>query len=258
MVLCIVFGIKASVCSLFLRFGRRLVLRALRNDENAEIRIPTGPEVKTFQQAFAAQHSTLEDVCSVADGLKLRLEQSSDGMIQNIFYNGWTHDHYISSIFVFAPNGCIIACAINAQGSMHDSTVAEWGNIYSKLESSCLQYGGRCVVDSAFCRGQYPVLIKSAQDQLGSANDLAHVVRLRQAASAGQASEWGMRALQSSFPRLKDRILYEQRGERKLILLSIVKIFSLRSRLVGFNQILSSYMPHMSIEANQILSIQIQ
>ena len=34
-----------------------------------------------------------------------------------------------------------------------------------------------------------------------------------------QASEWGMRSLQGSFPRLKDRFAcYEERGDRKLML----------------------------------------
>jgi len=76
---------------------------------------------------------------------------------------------------------------------------------------------------------------------------------LRQATSARQASEWGMRALQGSFPRLKDRLLYEDRGERKLILLSTVWLFNLCARRVGINQILSSYMPHLSPEANHVL-----
>ena len=48
MVLCIMFGITASVCYPFLRFCRRLLLRALRNDGNAAIRMRTGLEIETF------------------------------------------------------------------------------------------------------------------------------------------------------------------------------------------------------------------
>ena len=47
------------------------------------------------------------------DGLKLLLQQSGDVYIQKRFYNGWTHDHYISCVFVFAPDGTIAICAYN-------------------------------------------------------------------------------------------------------------------------------------------------
>ena len=35
----------------------------------------------------------LKDVYCVADGLKLYLEQSRSYIVQNMFYNRWTHDH---------------------------------------------------------------------------------------------------------------------------------------------------------------------
>jgi hypothetical protein len=31
-----------------------------------------------------------------------------------------------------------------------------------------------------------------------------------------QSAEWGMRAFQSSMPRIKDRMKFEERGERKV------------------------------------------
>lgn len=253
MVLSMIFGVTSSVCSLFIRFGRRLLLRSLKKDANASIRMPNQQEISAFQNAFMSRYSTLKDVYAVADGLKLYLESSSECTMQNMFYNGWTHDHYVSNIFVLAPNGCVIACALNAPGSMHDSSIAEWGNVYTKLEDSHIKYGGICVVDSAFCRGQYPFLNKSSQDPFIDSENAEDVIRYQQATSARQASEWGMRALQGSFPRLKDRMIYEERGERKLILVSMVRLFNIRARLVGINQIQSVYMPHLEREANHIL-----
>lgn len=38
----------------------------------------------------------------------------------------------------------------------------------------------------------------------------------RDATSVLQSADWGMRALQGSFPILKDRMIYEERGERGL------------------------------------------
>ena len=77
-------------------------------------------DVMQYQQAFKAKYSMLKDVYCVADGLKLYLEQSGSYIVQNMFYNRWTHDHYVSNVFVFAPSGVVIACAINAPGAMHD------------------------------------------------------------------------------------------------------------------------------------------
>ncbi len=125
--------------------------------------------------------------------------------------------------------------------------------MYRKLETAFEQSGGRCLVDSAFSKGEYPFLIKSSPDPVTNAADMGEVAVLQQATSAQQASEWGMRALQGSFPRLKDRFVYEERGERKSVLHTIVLLFNLRTRLVGINQILGMYMPALSIEANELL-----
>lgn len=52
---------------------------------------------------------------------------------------------------------------------------------------------------------------------------------------------------------MKDRFYYEENGERKVMLWSAALLFNLRTRLVGLNQILSTYMPNMSFEENFFL-----
>lgn len=251
-VLCILFGITASVCHLFLRFGRRILVRILKKDSLARVTPPDDEEVKFLQRIIAEKYPLLSDVYAVADGLKLLLQQSGDSVIQNMFYNGWTHDHYVSNIFVFAPNGLIIFYAINAPGSMHDSQICDWGGLYDKMEEVFQKCGGRVVVDSAFCKNSYPYLIKSAQDETGCEGFEA-VTRNRQATSLRQSAESGMRALQGSFTRFKDRFYYEQLGERKIILNAAALLFNYRTRLVGLNQLQSTFMPHLSVEANLFL-----
>ncbi len=88
------------------------------------------------------------------DGLKLYLEQSGDVVLQNMFYNGWTHDPYVSSVFVFGPDGTIPIAAINYPGCFHDSQIADWGKIYRKLETVFNNNGEKCVVDSAFAKNR--------------------------------------------------------------------------------------------------------
>lgn len=253
MTLCLLFGVTHSVASLYIRFARRLLFKVLRNDDRASIKIPSAEEISLFKQSFREKHSLLPDVYCCADGLKLYLQQAGDCVIQNMFYNGWTHDHYVGNVFVFAPNGRIIMCAVNAPGAFHDSTIAEWGGIYEKLGKVYEETEGKCVVDSAFCREFHPFVIKSAQDHLGVGQNATEIMRLRQATSLRQASEWGMRGFQGTFPRLLDRMVYEETGERKLILLTIVLLYNYRAAVVGINQILNVYMPHLSVDANFFL-----
>lgn len=252
-ILCMMFGITASVCSLFIRFGRRILIRVLVADRQAAIRIPSTTDIRRYQDAIHRKYNHLHDVFGVMDGLKLYLQQSGHYIMQNMFYNGWKHDHYVGNVFVFVPDGTIAACALNAPGSLHDSQIAEWGGIYKKLQDTYDRCGARCVVDSAFAAGDFPYLIKSSQDYLGVARSAADIRFLRQATSARQAAEWGMRAFQSSFPRLKDRLEYEERGERRLILDTCALLYNLRARLVGINQLRSVYMPGLERNVDELL-----
>ncbi len=110
----------------------------------------------------------------------------------------------ISCVLVFAPDGTIIARAVNAPGGMHVAPSAKWGGLYSKLRGAFESTGATCAVDSAFWKERLPFLVKSSQDY---AVDEADQLRIQQATSLQQASEWGMRALQSSFPRIKERFV---------------------------------------------------
>lgn len=126
--------------------------------------------------------------------------------------------------------------------------------MYEKLQRVSEQYEGQCVVHSASCKSHCSVLIKSSQDCVVCSEGTAEsIAKLRQATSARQAFKWGMRAFKGNFAVLKDRIMYEERGERKIVLWCIVLLFNLRTRLVGINQILNAYMTHLSVEANQFL-----
>ena len=59
------------------------------------------------------------------DGLKLYLQQAGDATTQNNFYNGWTNDHYVTSVFVFCPDGTIPICCYNVRALF---TIAKWRN----------------------------------------------------------------------------------------------------------------------------------
>ena len=60
--------------------------------------------------------------------------------------------------------------------------------------------------------------------------------------SLHQASEWGMRGMQGSFPRCKKRLPTESR-KRRIVLESIILIHNFRTELVGSNQIKTVFDP---------------
>jgi hypothetical protein len=254
MVLQIIFGMTATMVSLYLRFGRRILVEVLKSEPLAAIRVPNIDDINTYQAAIRRKHPALKGIWCCMDGLRLCLQQAAgDATTQNNFYNGWTHDHYVTSVFVFCPDGTTQICCYNVPGSIHDSKVAEWGDVFPKLSRVFNSAGGKCVVHSAFSLKNYPYLVKSSQ-QDPAANNVSNFtrgVRLnREATAMHQSAEWGMRAIQPSFPRLKDRFVCEEFGERKIILKMMILLYNVRATLVGINQIINTYMPALNVNTN--------
>jgi hypothetical protein len=250
-VLQIIFGVTASSLSLWLRFGRRMLIKALWSNELAVVALPTAEELQGFVAAVTRKYPALQDCWGAMDGLKLRLECAGNSKMQNLFYNGWTHDHYISNLFLFSPDGKIRACYLNVPGSVHDSTMAQWGCLYEKIDNMYRIYGVKIVVDSAFASEARDSVYKSYQNNIDNDGNVRQAFDIqRQGTSVRQLSEWGMRALQASFPRLKDRMIYEEKGERRLIMNMIVLLYNFRASVVGLNQIQSSFMPWLERNAN--------
>ncbi len=78
-VLQLVFGLTYSNLYVYLRFGIRLIVETFRNDPLARVSIPSGEEIESFKEAFAARHPLLNDCWATMDGLKLYLQ--SAGMV---------------------------------------------------------------------------------------------------------------------------------------------------------------------------------
>ena len=255
MALQLIFGMTMTNVSMYIRFGRRVIIEVLKKNDLASIRMPTELEIQSYMTSIASKHPNLKGVWATMDGLKIYLQQSPCVKNQEHFYNGWTHDHYVTNVLVFCPDGTIPMTFYNCPGSVHDSQVAMWGNIYEKLEMVYEKYGAKCTADSAFKSVNAPYLIKSSQDPLAASGDtreeVMEQIRIQlEATSMRQAAEWGMHSFQSSFPRIKDRLVYEERGERKVIIKMMLLLYNYRARMVGINQIKNVYMPHLGRDGN--------
>ena len=253
-VLQIIFGFTSTPLSLWLRFGRRVLVQVLQKHPLARVEMPNEEQLQDFTEAISGKYPSLSNVWGAMDGLKLLLEVAGDNNTQNNFYNGWTHDHYVSNLFLFSPDGKIRKMFLNAPGCWHDSTLGNASGMYPALEEIFNAHGGRVVADSAFSKMRWKAILKSHKsilDRAGNVRQRASVFRA--ATSVRQLSEWGMRGLQGSFPRLKDRLQYEERGERKIILLLVALLYNFRASTVGQNQIQSTFMPHLKQDVNNYI-----
>ena len=127
------FGMSMTNLTMYLRFGRRIVAEVLNNNEHAKIGLPSSEKIQQYKEMIAAKYPLLTDVWSAMDGLKTPIQQSGSTRMQSYYYNGWKHNHFVTSVFCFCPDGTIPIAHMNLPGATHDSTIADWGNIHDKL-----------------------------------------------------------------------------------------------------------------------------
>ena len=242
-ILQLVFGLSYSVLCLFLKFGMRILFKLLLREEGAKVALPSVETIMEFMDVVEEKYPALQHVWFVMDGLKVPIERPGHYRMQNAYYNGWLHGHFVGCIFVFVPDGTVVAASVNNPGSLHDSFITENSGTYNKLEQVYNDTGGRGVVDSAFSLKRCPFLIKSGKDpRTNTPNDI--IVRDAEATSLRQTAEWGMRGLQCSFPRLKEKITYSNDfRDRKVFLRLIPMLYNFRTNFIGINQIRSHFFP---------------
>jgi len=150
-------------------------------------------------------------------------------------------------LFTDRRKGVIIACRLNAPGSWHDARVAR--PIYEKLRTSTPE-GYYLVTDTAFPRGTDQIAgrihapMKSGTRLPADPQRRAEVMAQdRQLLSFRQSAEWGMRGLQGSFGRLRVPLEINHTDRRGDVLETTSRLFQVRARRVGINQIRNVYMP---------------
>jgi hypothetical protein len=115
-------------------------------------------------------------------------------------------------------------------------------------------YGAKRCVDLAFGNVTRAYLHKLCQDDLGSDAPTRKLRKLdickkREATSARQTAEWEMQMFQTSFPWMKDRFVYEERGEQRICLKMLMLLYNMHARMFGINQIRNTYMNRLARDA---------
>ena len=140
--------------------------------------------------------------------------------------------------FIFSSKKKINIAPLNAPGTFHDSTMVDY-DIYEKIQQVYNDTEGKVVEEPAFNISEKDYLIKYSQQDPAD----GHALLVNQdATSVRQLSDWGMRMIQGSFPRLANRIKYEEREDRKVNVYLMVHLYTYQTSQVGINQILNSFL----------------
>lgn len=243
--LCQIFGIIPSSAKYYINNMMRRVVRKLKRNAIARVKAPNEAEMANYAQMVFDRDTVVRDVIGFMDGLSIPVQCSDDVFDQNAYYNGYHCETMVQNIFVFYPTGKVGFACINFPGSWHDTTVAD--DIIEWAIRNLGEY--KICVDQGFPRGGKllgkfvgPLKESVRQNLSPILRDILIDLHNRYT-SLRQASEWGMRALQGSFSRLKSR-LTSNKVIRYHIILSIVLLHNYRTELVGLNQIATVFDHH--------------
>lgn len=236
--LCLIFGITPTPCSRILKKILRMTVKRLRFHPFARITFPDELKMQHFAEMISIREPTISNVIGFMDGLGLATEMTDKRIEQNAYYCGYDCDTMVNNVLVFGPDGKVFFCAINYPGSWSDGTLTT--RFFSHIKDRIGDY--KICVDQGFPRSGDATGILVGPIPERSARRLHPLVRdnlIRMSnvyTSLRQASEWGMRGLQGTFPRCKKR-LPSNKEKRRRVLECIILVHNFRTEVVGHNQI---------------------
>ena len=102
MVLQLIFGLTMPPVSKYLQFARRILVKILKANELPKICVPTHEKLEEYKAMIQARHSVLDNVWGTMDGLKVRIEQAPNEIVQSRFYKGWKSNHFVTGVWVLS------------------------------------------------------------------------------------------------------------------------------------------------------------
>jgi hypothetical protein len=110
-------GFTGTHTNVWLRFGCRMLLKALLNHLEARVEFPSDKRIEQLKAIIRQRCKALDNDYCTMDGLKLFFESCDELKEQGMYYNGWQHDHFfVTNLMVFSGCGRIISCILNVPG----------------------------------------------------------------------------------------------------------------------------------------------
>jgi hypothetical protein len=222
----------------------KLAVWHLRYHPISRIQFPSPEKMELFASMVNSREAAVDDVIGFMDGVALKTECTSEWVTQNAFYSGYKCDTTVNNVFTYGLDGKVFIAAINFPGSWAD------GSLCARFLNLIRQRIGhyKICVDQGFPQSSdaWNILVGPMNER--SARRLHPAMReymLRVSSvytSLQQSSEWGMRALQASFPRCKKHLPGDFK-QRRLVLESIILTHNFRTNIVGSNQIKTVFDP---------------
>ena len=236
--LCMIFGVTPSVCSRALRHMLKRIVKTLRMHPWSRVKFPDVDKMREYAAMIEAREPSVDDVIGFMDGVSFPLECSDERVEQNAFYCGYDSDTMVNNVFAYGPDGKVFFTAINFPGSWADGALT--ARILASIRSRIGSY--KICVDQGFPRSGDafgilvgPVTKRAARRLHRDLRD--YYLRVSNVhTSLRQASEWGMRGLQGTFPRCKKR-LPSDAVKRRLVIEGIILVHNFRTHTMGQNQI---------------------
>jgi hypothetical protein len=88
----------------------KLLFKMLKEEVDARVALPSAAKIRHYQEVVRTNFPDLDGSWRVMDGLKNPIPKSGDKSMQNAYYNGWLHSHFVCCVFIFAPSRVVIAC----------------------------------------------------------------------------------------------------------------------------------------------------
>lgn len=191
-----------------------------------------------------AREPLVNDIIGFMDGVSFPAECTDDRIDQNAMYCGYDCDTMVNNVFAYGPDGKVFFAAINFPGSWADGSLT--ARFLNQMKRRMLTY--KICVDQGFPRsgdayGTFvgPITKRAARRLHRDVRDYLLLIS-NVHTSLRQASEWGMRGLQGTFPRCKKRLPSDP-ALRRLVIESIVLVHNFRTNYVGYSQIQTVFGP---------------
>jgi len=100
-----IFALVPATVSRYINFALGMLLGVLKKIPEAAVVWPEGDEFQELNDLVVERHNLLTGAFGTMDGLNLPVLVSKDQEFENATYNGWLHEHFVSSVLAFASNG---------------------------------------------------------------------------------------------------------------------------------------------------------
>jgi hypothetical protein len=93
----------------------------LKEENSARIELTSNEQIREFQEVVSTHFPVLNGAWCVVDGLKIPIQKSGDEEIQNAYYNGLLHSHFVGCTLSLHHLELLLLAHLTHQG--HGMTV---------------------------------------------------------------------------------------------------------------------------------------